>query len=104
MQITIAWIEMPAGHGCTKTIEVPEGTTVQDALDRAGLTEPHGCAIFNDECEPERTLIDGERIDILQPLVLDPKEARGIRAETRRAAANRTWGRHGGRHQLHHVS
>ena len=65
-------------------LTVREGTTVADAVDQSGLarkfpeiaTRPLSCAIYSRIVEPTQTLRAGDRIEILRPLLIDPKEHR----------------------------
>ncbi len=69
-------------------LELGEGATVADALaaaDLAGklpgvLVDPARLAVFGKTAAPETRLHDGDRVEILRPLVADPKQARRERA------------------------
>lgn len=73
-------------------LELKEGATVRSALDASGLLEGVPASertrlrlgIYGTLVGPERTLTDGERIEILRPLAADPKEARRDRARGRK--------------------
>jgi len=77
-----------------REITVPPGTTALAALDASGFVKAfpqvdpltHGLAHYGHPCPPEQILQDGDRIDILRPLVFDPKESRRRRAAHRRTA------------------
>ena len=63
-------------------LDVAEGTTVGDAIERSGL-ETDGVvafAVHGVRVEPDATLREGDRIELLRPLQADPKEARRRRA------------------------
>lgn len=70
-------------------LEVPAGTNVGEAVARCGLlqrfpqiaAQPLACAIYSRPVALGELLSEGDRIEILRPLQIDPKEAR------RRAAA-----------------
>ena len=69
------------------TVQVPIGATLADALIAATLTPAwlaergiDGFALHGVRAEPDATLHDGDRIELLRPLVADPKEARRRRA------------------------
>ncbi len=67
------------------TLMLPEGATVAVALAAGGL-EPDAttaCAVFGERVSGAMTLRDGDRIELLRPLLLDPKEARRRRAQKR---------------------
>jgi putative ubiquitin-RnfH superfamily antitoxin RatB of RatAB toxin-antitoxin module len=74
-----------------RTIQVPEGATVADALAASGMVEripdlehPPKCAIFSRLVAPTDVVRAGDRVEILRPLLVDPKEGR------RRVAAQST--------------
>ena len=69
-------------------MRVEAGTMVEQAVRWCGLLrkfpvlgEAPRCAIFGQLVEPTQKLRAGDRVEILRPLLVDPKEAR------RRAAA-----------------
>lgn len=67
-----------------ETVSLPEGATVQDALDAAALASrfpgenfaamPAG--IWGRIVERDRPVRDGDRVELYRPLERDPKEAR----------------------------
>lgn len=71
-------------------VELPDGATVAAALDAAAMDEqvpglvvdPARLAVFGRAVTPETPLHDGDRVEILRPLLADPKQARRKRAET----------------------
>ena len=84
-------------------IEVIEGTTVQEALRKVGLTvsNTQSLAIWNERCQPDRVLVDGDRIEILPPLTVDPMTARRLREAKNQVSTNRlAMGRNGGKQRL----
>lgn len=70
-------------------VELPESATVADAVARSGLlqqfpeigTRPLACAIYGRAVAESHSLRADDRVEILRPLQVDPKESR------RRAAA-----------------
>lgn len=79
VELARAW---PRRHELHR-IELPAGATVADALRAAGWDtdgEGNGVAVFGTVADPHTRLNDGDRIELLRPLVLDPKEARRRRA------------------------
>jgi len=69
------------------TVELPLGALLADALAAAGLTPEmlagqgiDGFALHGVRAEPDARLRDGDRIELLRPLVADPKDARRRRA------------------------
>ena len=68
-------------------VTVPMGATVAMALEAAGLTPDwlqgqgiDGLALHGVRAAPGDALRDGDRIELLRPLVADPKDARRRRA------------------------
>lgn len=63
-------------------LEVPPGTTVDEAVARSGLSMDTvvACAVHGVRVERDALLRDGDRIELLRPLQADPKEARRRRA------------------------
>lgn len=67
-------------------LDLPAGACVRDALAVCGLEgagQADGLAIFGVAVGPETPLSDGDRVELLRPLLLDPKEARRRRAASR---------------------
>ena len=64
-----------------RTVELPSGATVGDAVDAAGFDPtPAAIGIFGELVDRAHVLQDGDRVDLLGPLLLDPMEARRQRA------------------------
>ena len=69
-------------------LSLPDGATVADALALAakepgfsGTTvAPAGLAVFSRPVTTDTRLRDGDRVEILRPLLADPKQARRERA------------------------
>ena len=69
-------------------VDVPEGTTVLGAIERSGVLAAHpeidlvrdGAGIFGRRAALDEALRAGDRVEILRPLVADPKAARRKRA------------------------
>ena len=68
-------------------VQLPEGATVHDAVMAAGWgadLEAVAYAVFGQRVEDDAPLCDGDRVELLRPLLADPKEARRQRVEDRR--------------------
>ncbi len=68
-------------------LRLPPGSSAGDALAASGLAFRHGLAgvvlrlaIGGREVAAGQVLHEGDRVEILRPLALDPKEARRLRA------------------------
>jgi putative ubiquitin-RnfH superfamily antitoxin RatB of RatAB toxin-antitoxin module len=65
-------------------LDVPQGTTVEQAVELSKLqarfpeigTRPVQCAIFSRLVKANDVLVEGDRVEILRPLLIDPKESR----------------------------
>ena len=73
-------------------LALPAGSTVADAIERSGVVARHSelstrqldPGIWGRRCAGNERLHDGDRVEIYRPLIVDPKEARRVRAEVRR--------------------
>jgi len=73
-------------------LQLPEGSRVGDALQLAtgkGLaaaaeSDPKCLAVFGRNATPATRLYAGDRIELLRPLIADPKERRRERASQRK--------------------
>jgi putative ubiquitin-RnfH superfamily antitoxin RatB of RatAB toxin-antitoxin module len=73
------------------SLELADGATVAEALRAAGWggdaegadAEITGYAVFGVKAVAETPLRDGDRLELLRPLQVDPKEARRRRAADR---------------------
>ena len=64
-------------------VELPEQATLAQAVEKAGLAgneEATGYAIFGVNAEATTPLRDGDRVELLRALQIDPKDARRRRA------------------------
>jgi hypothetical protein len=69
-------------------LELPAGATVSAALAAANIErlvdgveiDPARLAIFSRPASPATVLRDGDRLEILRPLIADPKQSRRDRA------------------------
>ena len=70
-----------------RTVLLPAGATVGDALVGSGLgpVPGGGTAVFGARVQQAEVLRDGDRVEVLRPLQVDPKEARRKRAGSRPA-------------------
>lgn len=69
-------------------LKLPEGATLQHALEASGLLAKHPdidlkknkFGIWNKLSKPDSVLRDRDRVEIYRPLIADPKEVRKQRA------------------------
>ncbi|HVR82437.1 MAG TPA: RnfH family protein [Luteimonas sp.] len=81
VEVIRAW---PRRHQAV-VLELPDAATVADALAACGF-DPMGlggCAVFGERVVAGDVLHDGDRLELLRPLQIDPKEARRRRATKR---------------------
>lgn len=71
-------------------LELPEGATVADAIRRSGLVAAWAQdgddlvpAIRGRAVAPETPLVEGDRLELLRPVAVDPRVARRRRAATK---------------------
>ena len=68
-------------------LQLPEGATVRDAVMAVGWgddPEAVAYAVFGQRVDGDAPLRDGDRVELLRPLLVDPKDARRQRVEDRR--------------------
>jgi len=70
------------------TCELSKNVTVKDAIEKSGILMQfpeidlgvNSVGIFGKKVSLETTLSEGDRVEIYRPLIIDPKEARRLRA------------------------
>jgi putative ubiquitin-RnfH superfamily antitoxin RatB of RatAB toxin-antitoxin module len=75
VEVVRAW---PRRHD-SRRLDLPAGATVADALAACGV-EREPVAVFGERAKPDRVLVEGDRVELLRPLMADPKETRRRRA------------------------
>lgn len=74
-----------------RSIELPDGATVAQALEASALLQffpefaatPPMVGIFGRQCALQQALQPGDRVEVYRPLVFDPMESRRRRAQHR---------------------
>ena len=63
-------------------LDLPEGATVGDALAACGFFDASHpvVAVHGVIATPDTLLNENDRVEVLRPLLIDPKEARRLRA------------------------
>jgi hypothetical protein len=71
-------------------VELPVGATVADALHASGIAArcgldvaTLGLAVFGRRADAATVLEEGDRVELLRPLAVDPKQARRLRAKAK---------------------
>jgi len=82
VEVILAW---PRRHASV-VVELPPDATVSAALVACGLelSGIEGYAVHGERVARDAALRDGDRLELLRPLLADPKEARRRRALARR--------------------
>lgn len=80
-------------HRCERrTVELPAGAHVEDAIAAAGCMPAEdiaGIAVFGQRVTQRHPLADGDRVELLRGLKVDPKAARRARAQVQRDVARK---------------
>ena len=78
------------GVEAQEEVALAEGAVVAEAVAASGLigrlglaSSELGYAIFGQRARPDTPLADGDRVELLRPLVADPKDLRRRRARSR---------------------
>jgi putative ubiquitin-RnfH superfamily antitoxin RatB of RatAB toxin-antitoxin module len=103
MRIAVAYIDPKTGTALCRGTECKPGATVREAALSAGVpvTDSTEFAIWNERADADRKLSEGDRVDVLSAIKVDPKIARSLRAQSSRSSQKQSIARHGGKHQLH---
>jgi len=88
MKITVAYVGA-AGEALVE-MELAEGAVVAEAVDASGVIgrlglvpAALGLAVHGQLARPRTPLRDGDRVELLEPLRVDPKVARQLRAKAK---------------------
>jgi uncharacterized protein len=71
-------------------LELPEGSTVADALAAVGHANAPSVGIWSRACKPEAPLREGDRVEIYRPLRANPREMRRARARLKPSNRSRS--------------
>lgn len=80
-----------------KTVDIPDGATLEHALVGSGFYQEHGqqwhntpCGVFGVQRERDYRLSEGDQVEVYRPLVFDPMESRRRRAAHRKRQRQQT--------------
>ena len=79
VQVIRAW---PRRAECVD-LDVPDGACVADAIAASGVAfdaAVDGIAVFGELADAAHLLCEGDRVELLRPLLVDPKQSRRLRA------------------------
>jgi uncharacterized protein len=87
IRVSVAWSPKP-GEAFEVSLEVACGTNALEAIRASGVLERHAqidistqeVGIWGRAVALDSLLADGDRVEIYRPLLLNPKEARRLRA------------------------
>lgn len=80
VEVVAAWPDRIA----SRTLELPDAACVADAVAASGLAVDFplaGLAVFGRRVSEATRLHDGDRVELLRALLIDPKQARRRRAQ-----------------------
>ncbi len=84
--VEVAWAE--PGRQFLRRVELPSGATVGDAIRASGVERECGidvtglaAGIWSKPVARDALVSEGDRVEIYRPLLIDPKQARRLRAE-----------------------
>ncbi len=91
LRVAVAW-SAKEGEACEIGLELERGASVHDAIRASGVLEREGAVdistqavgIWGRVAALDTLLADGDRVEIYRPLLLNPKEARRLRAQRRK--------------------
>jgi putative ubiquitin-RnfH superfamily antitoxin RatB of RatAB toxin-antitoxin module len=89
MKVSVVYAAVADRH--VLSVELADGATVEEAVMASGLLalvpelqlESMRVGIWNRNAKLDTAVRDGDRVEVYRPLVIDPKEARRIRAQVR---------------------
>lgn len=96
VRVEVVWCPAP-GQVDLSALELPEGSTVADAVRASGVLQRHGlvlealdAGIWFRACALDAPLRDRDQVQLYRPLTVDPKEARRQRYRKRTATGSPT--------------
>ncbi len=93
LELEVVWVADNAVH--RQSMSLPEGSTLAQALEQARslvpreIFESSAVAVFGRRRPLEERVYDGDRIELLGPLTVDPKQARRHRVDRQRETQSR---------------
>lgn len=93
IEVTVAWSPGPR-QVIEKALRLPAGSTVAGAVQAVSqaswgkaLAQPLGMAVWGNKVDASQVLQEGDRLELVRPLQVDPKVARRARFEAQGARA-----------------
>lgn len=82
VEVVLAWPD----RADARPLQLADGATVADAIAAAAIEDTENCpavAVHGLLAKASQVLNDGDRVELLRPLVADPKDNRRKRARAR---------------------
>ena len=79
VEVVLAWPDRAA----SRVLSLPEGATIAEAIAVAAIDGSAQCpavAVHGLLAKPDQVLREGDRVELLRPLLVDPKDNRRRRA------------------------
>lgn len=79
VEVVLAWPDRAA----SRVLSLPEGATIAEAIAVAAIDGSEQCpavAVHGLLAKPDQVLREGDRVELLRPLLADPKDNRRRRA------------------------
>jgi putative ubiquitin-RnfH superfamily antitoxin RatB of RatAB toxin-antitoxin module len=78
-------------------VELPAGSLVRDAIVASGIgaevpgldIHPDRVGIFGQKATLDQVLVEGDRVELYRPLLIEPKEARRLKAEAQQKGGDK---------------
>jgi putative ubiquitin-RnfH superfamily antitoxin RatB of RatAB toxin-antitoxin module len=88
--VSVRFLELPAGATLSDALAHLDDPRLKSAIASGGLVP----ALYGERVRASYVLRDGDRLELLGPLIADPKQSRGRRAEVQRArSGDARWSR-----------
>jgi hypothetical protein len=89
--VNVAVIYVAPGVERSAELALPNGSSLRDAIAACGIPLPESAAfaIFGQRAQLDTPLRDGDRVEILRPLIADARSARRQRAASHPLPATR---------------
>ncbi len=89
--VTVEVVFAERRRAVRRQVRVPRGSTVREVVVASGILteiggtpEAHPVGIFGRRVGLDTSVVDGDRVELYRPLVVDPKQARRRLADARR--------------------
>lgn len=92
IRVEVAYAE--ADRQLVVGVELPAGSSLHDAIAASNIAaefpaleiHPDRVGVFGQKASLEQTLADGDRVELYRPLLIEPKQARRLKAAAQQLA------------------